>query len=405
MRSLHKCVEGVTLPIIDVILDENEQPVIPAKNSAGPKVKVYDTDKSVIAELTATVDPQEPGAWRADIPVPKMGLTDTVELRVVWRMRSMDGETYRSTHIIQVSPQSEERTGDIIAIIPRDLYLTVVLPFAFDTGKPATPANTAKGLPAIPGELGDMLSFSLYRNNVGLFENLSWKDDSVQLERYSNKTVARLPNAAGAAKIEPLMLIVEHTKRDAFTPTQYMFNTWVITPQVLVAAAMLEQYINKARLTNVIPELDYTQADLIAYLARGLNLFNSFPPQITAFTGTNMQGPILDGWLQCSAYYALGAQLQAEGAMAFDFSGQSVSLNVDRTPSIEAALSRVESAINDHVKPTKKLLARYGVNSGDGSQGGKFMDGSGHLGALSLTNSPTTRLPGPRSGSTWMRSL
>ncbi|MNQ34128.1 hypothetical protein D3C85_475790 [compost metagenome] len=405
MSAVHKCVEGTTIPVIEVILDEYDQPVNPAKNTAGPRVRVYDTDKSVIAELTATVDPQEPGAWRADIPVPKMGLTDTVDLRCVWRMRSSDGETYKSTHILQVSPQSEERTGDIIAIVPRDLYLTVVLPFAFDKGKPKVPANTAKGLPAIPGELGDMLSFSLYRNNVGLFENLPWNDGSIQMECYSNKTVVRLPNAAGLAKLEPLMLIVEHTKRDAFTATQYMFKTWVITPQILVAAASLEQYINKARLSNVIPELEYTQADLIEYLARGLNLFNSFPPQITAFTGTNMQGPILDGWLQCSAYYALAAQLQAEGALAFDFSGQSVSLNVDRTPSIESALGRVESALNDHVKPAKKLLARYGVISGDGSQGGKFMDGSSQIGALSLINAATTRVPGPRNGSSWARGL
>lgn len=405
MSAVHKCIEGTTLSIIDVILDDFDQPVIPANNSAGPKVRLYDTDNSVIAELIATVDPQEPGAWRADLPIPKMGLADTSDLKCVWRMRGQDGETYRSTHVVQVSPQSEERTGDVIAIVPRDLYLTVVLPFGFDAGKPKQEANVAKGLPAVKGRRGDMLTFSLYRNNEPLFENFAWNDNSIQMERYRNKTVVRLPNVAGAAKVAPLMLIAEHTKRDAFTPTQYTFKVWSITPQVLVAASSLEQYINKARLQNVIPALDYTQADLIEYLARGLNLFNSFPPQITAFTGTNMQGPIFDGWLQCSAYYALAAQLQAEGAMAFDFSGQSVSLNVDRTPSIEAALGRVESALNDHVKPAKKLLARYGVISGDGSQGGRFMDGSSQIGALSLINAATTRIPGPGRGATWGRGL
>lgn len=405
MSALHKCVEGTTLPIIEVILDEDDQPVIPAHNSAGPRVRLYDTDKSVIAEVTATVDPQEPGAWRADIPIPKMGLGDTVDLRCVWLLKSDDGESYKATHVLQVSPQSEERTGDIVVLVPRDMFITVVLPFAFKPGKPKQEADKAKGIPAVPGTLGDMLSFSLYRNNVPVFENLEYNHQAVQIEKYSNKTLVRLPNAAGLAKLEPLIMIVEHTKADAFTSTQYTFKTWVITPQVLTAASSLEAYINKARVSNVIPELDYTQADLIEYLSRGLNLFNSFPPQITAFTGTNMQGPIFDGWLQCSAYYALAAQLQAEGALAFDFSGQSVSLNVDRTPSIEAALGRVESALNDHVKPAKKLLARYGVISGDGSQGGKFMDGSSQIGALSLINAATTRIPGPGRGATWSRGL
>jgi hypothetical protein len=403
MSDVHKCVEGTTLPIIELFLDDFDQPVMPANNVAGPRVRLYDTDKTVIAEVTASVDSQEPGAWRADIPIPKMGLNDTVTLKCVWFMRSDDGEAYKSTHVIQVAPASEERTGDIIALVPRDVYLTVVLPFAFNQGKPAVPANVAKGLPARPGELGDMLSFSLYRNNEGLFVNLPWNDASVQMECYSNKTVVRLPNAAGLAKLEPLMLIAEHTKLDAFSSTQYTFKTWVITPQILVAANSLEQAINKARIANIIPELEYTQADLMEYLSRGLNLFNSFPPQLSAFTGTNMQGLILDCWLLCSTYYALGAQLQAEGALAFDFSGQSVSLNVDRTPSIESALGRAETAMDNFVKPTKKLLAKAGVTSGDGSQGGRFIDGSSQLGALSLINAPTTRLPGVRNGASWSR--
>lgn len=400
-----RCVEGTTLPIIEVILDDFEQPVHPAKNSPGPRVRLYDTDKSVIAEVIATVDAQEPGAWRVDLPIPKMGLHDTVTLRAVWVLRSDDGDSYKIKNEIQVSPQSEERTGDIIAIYPRDVYLTVVLPFAFNKGKPKRPANPQKGIPAQPAELGDILTFSLYRNNQGLFENLPWDDPGVQVECYSNKTLVRLPNAAGIAKLEPLALLVEHTNTDSFSSNQYTFKTWVVTPQILVAAQSLEQFINKARVSNVIPELEYTQADLIEYLARGLNLFNSFPPQLSAFTGTNMQGIILDCWLQCSAYYALAAQLQAEGALAFDFSGQSVSLNIDRTPSIEAALGRIESAMNDNVKPTKKLLAKAGVNSGDGSQGGRFIDGSSQFGALSLTNAPTTRIPGTRFGTSWARGL
>lgn len=111
----------------------------------------------------------------------------------------------------------------------------------------------------------------------------------------------------------------------------------------------------------------------------------------------------MDAWLQCSSYYALSAQLQAEGAMAFDYSGAETQLNVDRTPSIEAALGRVESALTEYVKPMKTLLGRAGVVSGDGSQGGRFIDGSSQIGALSLTNSPTTRLPWSGRGSAFSR--
>lgn len=401
----YSCVEGTTLPIIEVILDEFDQPVMPKEGSPGPKVRLYDTDKSIIAELYASVDPQEPGAWRADIPVPKMSLTDTKELRCVWLLKSDEMETYKITHSIKVSPESEERLGEVIAVEGRDLQLTVMIPINFKPSIPSKPANTVKGLPAVKGVEGDLLSFSLYRNNQALMEHLPYTDGSVKLSVYSNKVVAKIPNVAGTAKLEPLLLYVEHTPVDAFTPSYYTFKTWIITPQILLAANSLEQFINKARIQNVVPELEYTQSDLIEYLSRGLSLFNSFPPQLTAFTGTNMQGMLLDGWLQCSAYYALAAQLQAEGAMAFDFSGQTVSLNVDRTPSIESALGRVETALNENVKPMKKLLAKAGVNSGDGSQGGRFIDGSSQLGALSLTNAPTTRIPWTGRGASWARGF
>lgn len=408
MSKVHKCIEGETLSIIELFLDDDDQPVHPDEDSAGPIVRLYDAgdnSKSIIAEVYASVDPSEPGAWRADLPIPKMGLRDTVQLRCVWRMVSDEGDRYRATNVIQVSPQSDERVGDIVAIYGRDAQLSITLPFEFVPGRKKKPADTLKGTPAKPARPGDMLTFSLYRNNVPLMENLPWNDPSIALERYSDQTLAKIPNVGGAPKLEPLLLLVEHAKRGAFTPTQYTFKVWTVTPQILVAANSLEQFINKARVQNVIPELDYTQSDLLEYLSRGLNLFNSFPPQLTAFTGTNMQGLIFDGWLQCSAYYALAAQLQAEGALAFDFSGQEVQFNIDRTPSIEAALSRVESALNDHVKPTKKLLARAGVNSGDGSQGGRIIDGSCNLGFLSVTNAPTTRLPWTGRGAVWSRGF
>lgn len=399
------CVEGTTVTLTEVFLDEYDQPAYPEEGSPGPVVRLLDPQKDVIAEVIATVHSSEPGAWRADIPVPKMDLRETTVFRAVWRFTDSEGERHRSTQQLHVQPASDERTGDIVVIAGRDVHMTVVLPFAYDPGTPPMPGDPAKGVPGTPGVSGDILSFSVFRNNVPLMSNLPATDSSIKVDRYTDKTVVRMQNVTGDAKLEPCLLLVEHVRKDAFTPTQYSFKVWTITPQILVAANSLEQYINKARLANVIPELDYTQSDLLEYLARGLNLFNSFPPTLTSFNGTNMQGMILDSWLQCSAYYALSAQLQAEGAMAFDFSGQEVSLNVDRTPAIEAALGRVESALNDHVKPMKKLLARAGVVSGDGSQGGRFIDGSSRIGALSVTNSPTTRLPWSGRGATWSRGL
>jgi hypothetical protein len=107
-----------------------------------------------------------------------------------------------------------------------------------------------------------------------------------------------------------------------------------------------------------------------------------------------MQGPILDCWIICASYWALGAQLMAEGSLAFDFGGQGITLNVDRTPQLEAALGRIEARIQDTVVPFKKALAAQGVMSGDGSQGSGSMRNPYNLGTLSLINAATTRVSG-----------
>lgn len=399
-----RCVEGTNLVATEVFLDDYDQPATPSDNSPGPRVRLM-FDKDMVAEVFATPYASEPGAWRVDMPVPMMDLTDTETLMLVWTFRDCEGERYRTRTQVVVEPAAQERTEDVVVIAGRDLYMTAVLPFYVDIAKPEQPANPDEEQFAVPGEDGDVLNFSVYRNNEPLMSSLAHTDSSIKILQQRSRTVVRLPNVTGQPKLEPLLLMVEHVKEGAFTPSVYTYKIWNITPQVLLAANSLEQFINKARLSNVIPELEYTQSDLLEYLYRGLSLFNSFAPIQTAFTGTNMQGQILDGWLQCSAYYALGAQLQAEGAMAFDYSGSETQLNVDRTPSIEAALGRVEQALDQFVKPMKALLGRAGVVAGDGSQGGKFIDSSSQIGALSVTNSPTTRLPWSGRGAMWSRGL
>ena len=401
---MDRCVEGTNLVATESFFNDYDEPATPAEDSPGPRVRLME-GKDMIAEVYATPYASEQGAWRVDMPVPMMDLTDVTTLKLLWTFKDDAGERYRATTTVTVEPAAQERTEDVIVIAGRDVHMTVVLPFPVEVGLPEIPANTAKRQPAIPAVEGDVLNFSVYRNNQPLMSMLPHTDVSVKVMQQRSRTVVRLPNVTGNPKVEPIMLMVEHVKEGMFTPAIYTFKVWNITPQVLLAANSLEQFINKARLSNVIPELEYTQSDLMEYLFRGLALFNSFAPIQTAFTGTNMQGQIMDGWLQCSAYYALGAQLQAEGAMAFDFSGAETQLNVDRTPAIEAALGRVEQALTEFVRPMKTLLGRAGVITGDGSQGGQFIDSSSQIGALSVTNSPTTRLPWSGRGAQWSRGL
>lgn len=408
MSDVITILEGETGTLIEQFIDEFDEPLDLANTEAGPIVRVFDDQKDVIVEQIAVPDANgQPGDWSADISIPNIGLSEKKQFVAVWTFKTDEGDIHRSRQPLFVEPSSESRDSDIIVVVGRDRVMQVVLPVDYVAPVPSTPADVANGIPAKEGRPGDTIRFSLFRNNQAIYgeDGLSTedKDSGIQIERHIGKTVATIPAVVGPPKMEPLMLMVDYTKAGMVVPTTLTYKVWPITPQVLVASSQLEDFINKARIQNIIPELDYTQPDLIQYLHRGLALFNSFPPHTTNFNGNNMQGIILDAWLQCSAYYALGSQLQAEGALAFDFSGQSVSLNVDRTPAIESALGRVETAMDQNVKPLKKLLAKAGVLDGDGSQGGQMINGANHLGTLGVMNAPTTRFPHGGHRGSWFR--
>ena len=375
MSEIQRVMEGNVLEARETFLDTFDSPVDPSADSSGPRVRLYDKEKDVVVETFAVPDPAgEAGDWIANVAVPELGITETQELPLVWVMVSDEGDTYKSKQVIFVEPANESRLSDIIVIVGQDKRFEFILPF-------------------VPHD-NDRLKFGVFTNNQPMYKDgyLDQDASAVSIETYVDRSIVSLPSMFRNARLLPSSLMVRITRAGSLTPETLNYKIWPVTPQVLVACSMVEDFINKARLENVIPELEYTTPDLVQYLSRGLSLFNMTGGQITAFDGTNMQGVILDCWVICSCYYALGAQLQAEGALAFDFSGQSVSLNIDRTPQIEAALGRIESQLDSIVKPAKKLLARYGVNAGTGAQGGQAMDGSRALGTLGITNSPVSKV-------------
>lgn len=377
--------EGNVLVVEETFFNDLDEPLYPQSDDMGPVVSLIDPDdRSVLAQVVAT--PGEiPGGWTADLAVPNMGLVDDKRLLLSWRYESEEGVMQSRQELI-VEPLTENRVTDIVCLFGDDETFELTLPFHFDTR-------------------GDKLKFQLALNNQIVASDIDSGDAGVKMVVNRAKTcVFQVPVWVATRRLEPISLIAQHTSNTRKTTKMYTYKLWVVTPQILIAASMVEDHINKARAYNVIPELEYTQGDLIGYLYRGLALFNMVGPRVTGFNGTNMQGTILDGWITCSCYYALAAQLQAEGQLAFDFTGQVVNLNMDRTPAIEAALGRLETQIQGPVTNLKNKLSKAGINDGDGSQGANAIDGARSLGKLGITNSPTTKWATVGNRSIWVNA-
>ena len=379
--------EGNVVVVEESFFDDQETPLYPQSDDMGPVVSLIDpSDRAVLAQVVATPG-EVPGYWTADLAVPNMGLVDDKRLLIKWRYESEEGIMQSSQELI-VEPQTENRVTDIVCLFGDEETFEITLPFHFDTR-------------------GDKLKFQLSLNNQIIVSDADVDSSEAGVQMVVNRAktcVFKVPVWVATRRLEPISLIAMHTSYTRKTTKMYTYKLWVITPQILIAASMVEDHINKARARDVIPELEYTQADIIGYLYRGLALFNTVGPRVTGFSGTNMQGTILNGWVICSCFYALAAQIQAEGQLAFDFTGQVVNLNMDRTPAIDAALGKLETEIQGPVTNLKNKLSKAGINDGDGSQGANAIDGARSLGKLGITNSPTTKWATVGNRSIWVNT-
>jgi len=359
---------GTTLSIREKFFDDFNEPLIP---DSTPSVSLLDSDGDTVSLTYATPDTAV-GTWLADITIPKFDNKDSLEYTVRWDFEA-DGVKYRSKENIIIEPTVEERESEAVALYGDSSFL-INVPIA--TNADAEPVVT----------------YEFYEENTLLY-SLQSDDEAIKYSTNNYSTNVALPLSVTGASLTPRLAVVRYSRPGRLIPETLTYKVWVITPSIISATSQLENFINKSRISNVIPELRYAISDLLLALSRGLETFNSLPPALSSFTGTNMQGVLLDSWLITSAINLLNMQYMAEGSLAFDFSGQSVSLNIDRTQYIESMLGRLESLVENQVKPLKKLLSKADITSGDGAIGNKNI-GGGNFGITTLSRATTTRLYG-----------
>lgn len=165
---------------------------------------------------------------------------------------------------------------------------------------------------------------------------------------------------------------------------------WVITPAQSQAVSDVKSMVNKARTTLYgSPDLLFPAATILTWLRRGADMFNGYQGYFSNFTMTNAQGPIREYWLMCAELMALRSQYLAEGEKAFDFQGQAISLNVDRTAYLDAAANQIQQRLADELPNFKTQLINKGNTGGDGSQDPTMLQ-RGAMGSVGITISPAS---------------
>lgn len=165
---------------------------------------------------------------------------------------------------------------------------------------------------------------------------------------------------------------------------------WVINPVVAQAVSDMRQKINKARTTIYgAPDLLFPVSTILTWLRRAADSFNTWAGVLTYITFTNPSGPIREYWLMIAELLALESQYLAEGEKAFDFQGAAISLSVDKTQYLDSMASKIQSRLDNELKPFKINLIYKGNEKGDGSGDPSRLQ-RGAMGSVGISIHPAT---------------
>jgi hypothetical protein len=168
------------------------------------------------------------------------------------------------------------------------------------------------------------------------------------------------------ASLDPLTVIWSYWN-GVQTKQRETTQLFIATPVILDAVKDMSTWLNRAYTdSGTSPGTTFQPSDYIKHLRFGRDAFNA-AVKPTNFTMTAAAGPIRWFWINYSCVAACRAQYLAEGMKAFNYAGQTVQLDIDRTPFWDQTASALEAQLDQQIKPYKDNLAKIGALGGDGS--------------------------------------
>jgi hypothetical protein len=162
-----------------------------------------------------------------------------------------------------------------------------------------------------------------------------------------------------------------------------------VTPSILIAVEDVRMMVEKARSTLLnFPDVLFETTTILSWLIRGRDMFNAAGGQYTSFDMTDATSGVREFWLRYSEIAMLRSQALAEGEKAFDFQGQAISLNVDKTQYYTALADALQATVDPEVGPFKKTIKIQGLSGGTGN----MSQMGGNRGQVGIQRHPLTAL-------------
>lgn len=228
----------------------------------------------------------------------------------------------------------------------------------------------------------------LYYLNVPLVEIAATHNPAPEGHRYFVRfsTVFESQQAPGPS-LTPYTLIWKYGPSGQQVMEQA--SLWLINPTILQAQAEVRQFLMKAYSESGIdPDGEFQPPMLLQHLLQGCEMFNAlgYP---TTFTMTRATGAIRALWLRCATISACRSQYLHEGMKAFNFGGQVVTLDVDRSQYWDSLASNLQQELDSAIKPFKENLVRRGLLGGPGDINATSLS-FGAIGSVGIAITPVS---------------
>lgn len=310
----------------------NTTPSVPANPAQYPAWTIVDPAGVQVASGVG-IPGSAVGRWSASYFIPPDAplSTQSNKWRIIWTMVTQTARQLRSDNPFDII---ELRTPDTLPALRSHSYVSY----------PGESERLIFRLPRRPDEL-----------SVKVYAPVSYTDPTPIETPIATGSLA----ASSITEIQeqnlfsyifdtgPLATIGEHqvvwmTRQTVTSPRDTTVQKMVVPPQVFFSLAIsLKTLIDKLQKKPGKIQA-YTDSDLYEYILRGLGLINSVTP-ITNWSLCNFPwNSFLARFLiEAAAWYGLQAQQLLSSELAFSFSGQSVTLDVDQTSVYGEAIQRL----------------------------------------------------------------
>jgi len=309
--------------------------------------KVYDFNDTFILQGSAIQDSQLPTNWLAHFTLPVTAPTPndfsneqySIEFEAVYNNLIIKSKLY-----FQVLNQAEPEAHDSnIVILDRSPVIDSLI--------------TQFSVTSYSVKITDEYDNILYQ----------FTEDNPTSTLINNEYVTKFNsgnfNLSAGDGMFPYLIIYTYTMANSQTNTE-IHPVYVMNSAMMLAVNDMRMYLDKARNYDIDPSLRWTDAELSHFIMSGLQRFNAANPAVTNYNINSFPKYLFYMLVKMAEVEALNALYLAEGMRAFNFTGASTTLEVDRTQYISTKMDEINGWLNDNLTNAKTLLVKRMFGAG-----------------------------------------